>query len=268
MTRPLRLAGTVAVVTGGGSGIGRATALAFAARGAKVVVSDLLEERAADVAGEIEALGGEALGVGADVRSETDLVALRDGCLERFGAVDVVMNNAGILVLGAAESLPDEAWTKVLDVNLMSIARSNRVFLPLLLEQRRGHVVNTASESGLLAHGYDRLPYVASKHAIVAVSEALALYLGPRGIGVTCLCPSGVITNILEQISVYGDQSAPPRAPAREVLMPEVVGALAADAVEAGRFLVLTVPEVGTELLERASDIEAYLQARIAEQVA
>ena len=95
--------------------------------------------------------------------------------------------------------MPDEAWIRTIDINLLSIARSNRVFLPLLIEQGRGHVINTASASGLLGYGFDRLPYVATKHAIVGLSEALAIYLGPKGIGVTCLCPSGVITNILEQ---------------------------------------------------------------------
>ena len=101
------------------------------------------------------------------------------------------MNNVGVLAMGPPESLPDEAWRRVLEVNLMSVARSNRVFLPLLIEQGRGHVVNTASASGLLAYGFDRLPYVASKHAVVGITEALALYLAPKGIGVTCLCPSG-----------------------------------------------------------------------------
>ena len=91
------------------------------------------------------------------------------------------MNNVGVLAMGAPEALPIEAWQRVLDLNLLSIARSNLVFLPLLLEQGRGHVVNTASASGLLAYGFDRLPYVASKHAVVGLSEALALYLAPQG---------------------------------------------------------------------------------------
>ncbi len=127
---------------------------------------------------------------------------------------------SGKCPLGAPEALPDEAWQRVLDTNLLSIARSNRVFLPLLLKQGSGHVVNTASASGLLAYGYDRLPYVASKHAVVGLTEALAICLGPRGIGVTCLCPSGVMTNILEQITTYGDQAAPPRAPEQPTSRP------------------------------------------------
>lgn len=266
MTVPLALDGATAVVTGGGSGIGRAAAMSFARRGARVVVSDLVDERALGVAAEIDAFGGQAVGVPADVTRETDLEALRNASLERFGRIDVVMNNAGVLAMGAPESLPDEAWERVLDVNLLSIARSNRVFLPMLLENGRGHVVNTASASGLLAYGFDRLPYVASKHAVVGVSEALAFYLGPRGIGVTCLCPSGVATNIVEQISFYGQASSSPRAPEHEIVSADKVGELTAQAVEEGRFLVLTVPEIRDELVERAKDVEGYVQDRIAEQ--
>jgi NAD(P)-dependent dehydrogenase (short-subunit alcohol dehydrogenase family) len=268
MTQPLQLVGSAAVITGAGSGIGQATALAFARRGARVMVSDLDLDRARAVAAEITAGGGEAFAVRVDVTREADLVALRDACLERFGQVDLVMNNVGVLAMGAPESLPDEAWQRVLDINLMSIARSNRVFLPLLIGQGRGHVVNTSSASGLLAYGFDRLPYVASKHAIVGLSEALALYLGPRGIGVTCVCPSGVITNILEQVTAYGQVTSSPRAPDHPVVPAQTVGELTADAVTQGRFLVLTVPELQHELVARATDLEAYLQARIAEQTA
>ncbi|MDP7703307.1 SDR family oxidoreductase [Mycobacterium sp. TY815] len=266
MSRPLSLDGAVAVLTGAGSGIGRATALQFAGRGASVVVGDLSEERVTEVVDQLTALGRPAIGLRADVTVEAELEQLRDAALRRFGRVDVVMNNVGVLAIGAPETLPEEAWTRTIDVNLFSIARSNRVFLPGLIAQGSGHVINTASASGLLAYGFDRLPYVASKHAIVGLSEALAAYLGPKGVGVTCLCPSGVITNILEGITVYGDAAPTPRAPAHQIVGADDVGKLTADAVEAGRFLVVTAPEVHDALMQRATDIEAYIRATIEAQ--
>lgn len=266
MTKALNLNGAVAVLTGAGSGIGRATAVEFAVRGASVVVSDLSKDRVTEVVEQITALGYPAIGLTADVTVEADLATLRDAALERFGRIDAVMNNVGVLAIGAPETLPDEAWIRTIDVNLLSVARSNRVFLPGLIAQGSGHVINTASASGLLGYGFDRLPYVASKHAIVGVSEALAAYLGPKGVGVTCLCPSGVITNILEGITVYGEAATTPRAPAHQIATAEDVGKLTADAVEAGRFLVVTAPEVHDALLQRANDIEAYIRASIAEQ--
>lgn len=266
MTKPHRLDGAVAVLTGAGSGIGRATALAFAERGASVVVSDLSVNRVGEVVEELSALGRSAIGLPVDVTAESDLQKLRDTALEKFGRIDVVMNNVGVLAVGAPETLPDEAWQRTIDINLFSVARSNRVFLPGLIAQGSGHVINTASASGLLSYGFDRLPYVASKHAIVGLSEALATYLGPKGVGVTCLCPSGVITNILEGITAYGDAPVTPRAPAHAIVTPHEVGRLTADAVEEGRFLVVTAPEVHDELRARAADIEAYVQAGIEAQ--
>lgn len=267
MTVPLVLDGAVAVVTGAGSGIGRASALSMAHRGARVAVTDLSAERVTEAVAELSGLGLSAFGMPVDVSKESDLVAVRDECIDRFGRIDVVMNNVGVLAVGAPESMPDDAWRHVFEINLMSVARSNRVFLPVLLDQRRGHVVNTASASGLLAYGFDRLPYVAMKHAIVGVSESLAIYLGPRGIGVTCLCPSGVITNILEGITMYGESGATPRAPTHDVVEAGEVGELVADAIEQGTFLVVTVPGVRDELRERAADIETYLARRVEEQL-
>ncbi len=255
------LSTAVAVVTGAGSGIGRASARAFARRGGRVVVTDIDAERARLVA---EELGDQGLAVRCDVTSLDDLQAARDLALDRFGRVDLVMNNVGVLAVGPVEAIPFEAWQRIVDVNLMGVVRSNLVFLPVLLEQGSGHVVNTASTAGLLPYGFDRLPYTATKHAVVGLSESLALYLRPRGIGVSCLCPAGVATNIVEQISFYGDATAP-RGPSFPVVDAETVGELVAVGVTEGRFLILTAPEVTGELARRAAGIDEYLTALVEE---
>jgi NAD(P)-dependent dehydrogenase (short-subunit alcohol dehydrogenase family) len=253
---PLDLARSVAVITGAGSGIGRASAQAFAKRGARVVVTDLDWARADEVATEI---GERAAAVRCDVTSVVDLEAARDFALERFGQVDVVMNNVGVLAVGPVELIPLDGWERVIDINLMSVVRSLTVFLPRLLEQGSGHIVNTASTAGLFPYGYDRLPYTTSKHAIVGLSESLAVYLRPRGVGVSCFCPAGVMTNIMEQITFYGEP-APPRGPNFGIIDADAAGELVAEAVTAGRFLVLTTDEARDELRERGNDIEAYLE--------
>jgi NAD(P)-dependent dehydrogenase (short-subunit alcohol dehydrogenase family) len=257
------LAGAVAVLTGAGSGIGRAAAVSFARRGAQVVVTDIDPDRAAAVAGE---LGGGAVAARCDVTSLADLEAVRDRALDRFGRVDLVMNNVGVLAVGPVEAIPLEGWQRVVDINLLGVVRSNLVFLPVLLERGSGHIVNTASTAGLLPYGYDRLPYTATKHAIVGLSEALALYLRPKGIGVSCLCPAGVATNIVEQITFYGEPT-PPRGPAFPILTAEAVGELVAEGVAEGRFLILTAPQAADELRDLGADVDGYL-ARLSEELA
>ena len=114
------------------------------------------------------------------------------------------MNNVGVLALGSPNGIPVSAWQSILDINVLSIVRSNAVFLDDMVRRGSGHIVNTASTAGLFAYGYERLPYSASKGAVVALTEALALYAKPRGVGVTCL--SGpVATNIVEQVQVFGE---------------------------------------------------------------
>lgn len=245
----------VAVITGGGSGIGRAAAHSFAKRGARVVVTDIDADRAATVAAE---LGEQGIWARCDVTKVEDFEVVRDLALESFGRIDLVMNNVGALAVGPVEAIPLEAWQRIIDLNLLGIVRSNLVFLPVLLEQGSGHIVNTASTAGLLPYGFDRLPYTATKHAVVGMSEALSLYLRPKGIGVSCLCPAGVMTNIVEQITFFGEP-APPRGPSFEVLTAEAVGELAAEGVAAGRFLILTAPEAADELRAQGDDLDAYL---------
>jgi NAD(P)-dependent dehydrogenase (short-subunit alcohol dehydrogenase family) len=246
-----------------GAGSGRATALSLAREGAIPVIADVDIERARAVEHDARELGVDAAAVRCDVTSDADFAALRDITIERFDRVDIVMNNVSMIPIGRPETLPMDAWQRTIDVNLLSVVRSLHVFLPILLEQGSGHIVNTASTAGLFAYAFERLPYSATKGAVIAMSEGLALYLRPKGIGVSCLCPGPVATNISEQITFH-DQM-PINSPLDlEVLDAAVVGDLVVDAVQANTFLVLTHHEVHEILVRRAQDPEAFLTAQIA----
>jgi NAD(P)-dependent dehydrogenase (short-subunit alcohol dehydrogenase family) len=259
-----QLRGRTVVITGAGSGIGRGTALSFAREGANVVIADVKGERAETVAGEVRELGVSAAALACDVVSDRDFESLRDLTLERFGRVDVVMNNVGVIAAGLPLNIPLAEWQRIIDVNLLSLVRSNAVFLPLLLEQGEGHVVNTASTAALYPYTYDRLPYGATKAAVLAVSEGLALYLRPRGVGVTVLCPGPVLTNIVEQMAFHGELGDL-RGPTLELLDPADVGDMVVQAVRDDRFLLLTHPEEVHEILVRkATDPEAFMDAQVA----
>lgn len=258
------LAGKVAFVSGGGSGIGRATALALAAAGAHVVVADVDRHRAMAVADEASWQGTECFGMELDVNEQKAFDTARDVILRRLGRVDIVMNNVGVVSAGLPEQVPLSEWERSLSTNLLSIVRSNATFLPVLLEQGSGHVVNTASATGLFAYAYERMPYSVSKAGVVALSEALALYLHPRHIGVTCVCPGPVATNFRQQVTFSGPpvRMRPPVKGMSE-LDPAAVGAMVVDAIRRNQFLVLTHPELHELLVQRASDPEGFLAERI-----
>jgi NAD(P)-dependent dehydrogenase (short-subunit alcohol dehydrogenase family) len=258
---PFDLNGAIAVVTGAGSGIGRAIAHELAARGSRILVTDVDGERAATVAAEIAERGGTASAQRLDVARSEDFVTARDLAVDELGGVDVVVNNVGVLAAGRPEVIPLDEWQRILDLNVLGTVRSNEVFLPMLIEQGRGHVVNTASVSGILNYAYDRTPYAASKAAVMMLSEALFMYLRPLGIGVSCLCPAGVATNIVEQIRFIGEQ-LPLSAPDLPVVDAEVAGVRVADAIERRDFLVVTADEVRDELRRKGDDLDAYLRSQ------
>jgi NAD(P)-dependent dehydrogenase (short-subunit alcohol dehydrogenase family) len=259
-----QLTGKVAIVTGAGSGIGRGTALALARAGASLVLVGRGEARLDAVAREI---GRDSLVLAHDIADPAAFEAIRDATLARFGRIDIVMNNAAAISTASPEEMPIAEWQRVLDINLMAPVRSNAVFLPILLEQGHGHLVYTASVDGLYGFAFDRLPYAASKAALVQMAEGLALYLRPRGIGVTCLCPGPVATDIMALFQSFGEPHEIRGPGAFLAQVPaEAVGETVVDAIRTNRFLLHTHPEqVGALMAERARDMDAFIDRWIAE---
>lgn len=257
----------VAVITGAASGIGRAIARALSDRGAHLVAVDVDGDGLRHLAGELSPEGASVLPWPADVSNPDAFEGIRDAALQRFGRVDIVVNNVGVLTNGLPTDIPVAEWQRILDVNLMSVVRSNAAFVPLLLERGSGHLVNTASFAGLFTYSYDRLPYAASKAAIVQISEGLAIYLRPKNIGVTLLCPGPVLTNIAAAVPTFG-AGAPLRTPGDrfQLLDPAPVGEQVADAILGNQFFVPTHPGVVDELRRRVDDWDGYIDYQISRE--
>ncbi|MEQ8841693.1 MAG: SDR family NAD(P)-dependent oxidoreductase [Acidimicrobiales bacterium] len=261
------LADRTAVITGAAGGIGLALTERFVAAGMSVVMADIEEETLAREATRLESDGARVLGVLTDVRDSDAVESLRDQALSVFGAVHLVCNNAGVAPGGPmAETTPAD-WRWAVDVNVLGVAYGVTAFVPLMLEQGVGHIVNTASEAGLVTNAALGL-YCATKHAVVGMSEALWRETHPQGVGVSVLCPNLVDTKIFESERNRTDgvemtaASAATMAPLREVI--SVAGIATAtvadrvhDAVVNDEFWVLTheltLPAAG----RRFADLEA-----------
>jgi NAD(P)-dependent dehydrogenase (short-subunit alcohol dehydrogenase family) len=199
------LHGKVAVVTGGGSGIGRATALLLARHGARVHVADLQGDTAEDVARTIEVAGGSAVAHALDVSDPDAVEAFADTVFAAEGHVDILHNNAGIGHAGNIEATTVEDWQRVIGVNLLGVAYGIQAFIPRMLQQGRpASVVNTASQAGLLPAA-KMAPYCASKYGVVGLSEALNAELSKRGIHVSAICPGIIDTPIVSTGIMRGD---------------------------------------------------------------
>ena len=182
----------VALVSGAGSGIGRATAKRFAADGAQVVAVDIDVDGGQETVSDIEAVGGEATFVEADVTDEGDIEEMVSVAVDSYGSLDCAFNNAGIEGTEApASEQPMSNWEQVIDTNLKGVFLSMREEIPVLMENGGGAIVNTASIAGL--RGFRNLsPYVASKHGVVGLTRTAALEFGGDGVRVNAVCP-GVI---------------------------------------------------------------------------
>ncbi len=254
----MELAGKVAVVTGGASGIGAASARAFAARGARVVVADLNETGARAVAGDI---GGIA--VACDVGDAAGIDRLVDTAEQAFGDIDLFFANAAIASGSDPLSTDLSVWDTQWQVNLMGHVHAIRRLLPGMLERGSGYFVHTASMAGILtSHG--NLPYAVTKHAVVGLAEWMSVTYHDKGVRTSLLAPLGVRTPML------GDTSSPfARHAAGPIREPEEVADMVIEAVENERFLILTDEIAQTWMDFKTKDLERWLsgmrrlQARI-----
>ena len=256
----------VAVVTGGGSGIGRALVDVFAREGARVVVADVDEASALAAAQAVEARGGTALALRTDVTDLAQVHALADRAFSELGSVDVLCNNAGVAIWGALDQATHRDWQWVLGVNLWGVIHGLEAFLPRMIASKRGgHVVNTASMAGLVATRGLGI-YNTSKYAVVGLSETLAKDLAPHGIGVSVLCPMGVATRIRasdrNRPAHLRNEAADEAAPVTldgETLAPESVAEMVLSAILENRLYVITHHEALEPIRRRFQRIERAL---------
>ena len=239
----------IVVVTGGAHGIGRAMCRRFAHEGAAVVVVDLEAKGAGDVAREV---GGTPLV--ADVSVAADVRRVVDETLAIHRRIDLFCSNAGISVGGPLENTSDAEWDRTWRVNVMAHVYAARAVLPSMLAAGRGYLLQTASAAGLLSQ-IGSAPYAVSKHGAVAFAEWLAITYGERGIRVSCLCPQGVRTRMLEEAgepaqALLGDTA----------LEPEAVAAAVVDGLREERFLILPHPEVAEYVRRKATDYDRWIR--------
>jgi len=197
----MRLANKVAIVTGAGRGIGKATALTFAREGAKVVVNDIDGKAAQQVATEIESMGRQVLTIKADVSQSKEVNRMIQSILQKFGRVDILVNNAGIICRGSTENLSEEEWDRVLSVNLKGAFNCCKAVIGVMKKQRAGKIVNISSIAGKMGDIASAPCYGASKAGIACLAKSLARELAPYGINVNAVAPHAIETEMSREWS-------------------------------------------------------------------
>jgi len=200
----MRLKNKVAIITGAGSGIGRAMAILFVKEGAKVVVADWSEEGGKETVEQIKRENGEAIFVKTDVSKFDDIDKMVKACLDSYGRIDILVNNAGIYRTYDLHEMSEQDWDKIININLKSVFLSSKKVIPEMLKQDKGKIVNIASIAGLVAFAQSGA-YCASKGGIIALTREMALEYAPKKINVNCIAPGVIKTAMTKDMLVDSD---------------------------------------------------------------
>lgn len=232
------------LITGAGSGLGRALANRWAAGGARVAVADINDESAAETCALIEKNGGQALQLHLDVRSDDDWQQAKVQLQQVWSGIDVLVNNAGVAGGGRLVDTSMEDWEWMLDINLKGVIRGCHTFVPDLMTQRNGHVVNIASFAGI-AQVPGMISYNVAKTGVISLSETLRAELHEYGVGVTVACPSFFQTNLMDSFrgGSAGQKAWVGKVMSRAKVTAEDVASDIVDATDSGRFMVVSHAE-------------------------
>jgi NADP-dependent 3-hydroxy acid dehydrogenase YdfG len=201
------IAGKVAVITGASSGLGEATARALSREGAIVVLGARRDDRIQSLAKEIAAQGGKALALATDVTDRAQVQALVDAAVKRFGRIDVMLNNAGLMPNAPLERLKVDEWDRMIDVNLKGVLYGIAAALPRMMQQKSGHIINVSSVAGHRVRPGNAV-YAATKHAVRALSEGVRIEVKPYNIRTTIISPGAIATELVDHISEADVQEA------------------------------------------------------------
>jgi len=192
----MRLSGKVSIITGAGQGIGRATAIKFAKEGAKVAVCDINMDSVAQAVELVEAAGGEAIGFRVDVTDKESIAKMVDGVMAKWGRIDTLVNNAGIVQDAQFRKMTDEQFERVIDVNLKGVYNVTKAVVDIMLEQNSGCILNASSIVGLYGN-FGQTNYAATKFGVIGMVKTWARELGRKGIRANAICPGFISTPIL-----------------------------------------------------------------------
>jgi 3-oxoacyl-[acyl-carrier protein] reductase len=219
-----RLQGKVAIITGSGRGIGRATAKLFAQEGAKVVINySKSEKEASSLAEEIKKAGGDALLVKADVSKADEVKKMVQRTIEKFGRIDILVNNAGIMISSPFLESTEEMWDKTMNVNLKSAYLCSREVAPIMLNKKKGKIINLSSVSGLAQKSaVGNVHYATSKAGVIGLTRSLAVNLGPS-INVNAICPGLIDTDMAASLPPERRKIPVEEAPLQRIGRPEEI---------------------------------------------